>query len=226
MTKQSSSFNQGQIALDLSIPTEKSFDSFIVSGCNKEAVRLLLNTHKWPVRVLTLVGGEGSGKSHLAQAFAKSHKGRVLFPKEPVPIGECRGKVIALDDAQKWSEESLFILLNMALNGDIPYLLLTDQSMPYEWSVRLPDLRSRLKNIPTVRLNSPDENLLEPIIKKIFSDHGRTIDKSVVDYMLIHCPRDISLIQDDVNKIETAARATKSDVTKRFVAKVLRDRNC
>ena len=225
MTKQSSSFNQGQIALDLSIPTEKSFDSFIVSGCNKAAVRLLLNTHKWSIPVLTLVGGEGSGKSHLAQAFAQSHKGRVLFPKEPVPIGECRAKVIALDDAQKWSEESLFILLNMALNGDIPYLLLTDQLMPSLWSIKLPDLRSRLKNIPTVQLNPPDENLLEPIIQKMFADHGRAIDKSVVDYMLIHCSRDISHIQADIYNIETAARMTKSDVTKRFVAKVLRDLN-
>ena len=140
-----------------------------------------------------------------------------------MPIADCRGKVIALDDAQKWSEESLFILLNMALNNDISYLLLTDQEAPSEWSIRLPDLRSRLRNVPMVRLSPPDEKLLEPIIKKLFSDHGRAIDKSVVDYMLVHCPRDISLIQNDVNQIEAAARATKSDVTKRFVAKVLRE---
>ena len=161
----------------------------------------------------------------MAHAFAHSHNGRVLTAKEPVPIAACRGKVIALDDAQKWSEESLFILLNMALNNDIPYLLITDQAMPSAWSIRLPDLRSRLKNIPTVQLNAPDENLLEPIIKKLFSDHGRAIDKSVVDYMLIHCSRDISLIQEDINRIEAAARATKSDVTKRFVAKILREAN-
>ena len=97
--------------------------------------------------------------------------------------------------------------------------------MPSVWSIRLPDLRSRLKNIPIVCLNSPDDNLLEPIIKKMFLDHGRVIDKSVVDYMLIHCSRDISLIQEDINKIEMVARATKSDVTKRFVAKTLREFN-
>ena len=223
MTASSSHQGQGQIALDLSLPVDKSFDSFFLSHCNEEAVKLLQTPHKWSVSVLALTGDAGSGKSHLAHAFATSNKGRVLIANQPVPIADCRGKVIALDDAQKWSEESLFILLNMALNNDISYLLLTDQEAPSEWSIRLPDLRSRLRNVPMVRLSPPDEKLLEPIIKKLFSDHGRAIDKSVVDYMLVHCPRDISLIQNDVNQIEAAARATKSDVTKRFVAKVLRE---
>ena len=217
--------NQAQIALDLSSPSQKTFGSFFRSDCNEDAVDLLQAPHRWSAPVLALSGDAGSGKSHLAHAFATSKQGRVLTPNMPVPIAECRGKVIALDDAQKWSEESLFILLNMALNSDIPHLLLTDQKVPSAWSIRLPDLRSRLKNIPTVSLYQPDENLLEPIIQKLFTDHGRAIDKSVVDYMLIHCPRDISLIQIDVNKIEAAARATKSDVTKRFVAKVLRETN-
>ena len=223
MTNSCSHQDQGQITLDLSSPVEKTFESFFQSDCNGEAVKLLQAPHRWSAPVLALSGEAGSGKSHLAHAFAVSKQGRVLTPNMPVPISECRGKVIALDDAQKWSEESLFILLNMALNSDIPHLLLTDKEVPSVWSIRLPDLRSRLKNIPTVYLQPPDENLLEPIIQKLFSDHGRVIDKSVVDYMLIHCPRDISLIQNDVNNIEAAARATKSDVTKRFVAKTLRE---
>lgn len=211
-----------QIAFDLRAPSPKTFTTFFQSESNEEAVAWLRHPEKWTMPILALIGPSGCGKSHLAEAFAQSHEGRVLNADMPVPIRECRGKVIVLDDAQKWSEESLFILLNMALNGDLVYLLVTDKQPPVNWQVKLPDLRSRLKNIPIANLQPPDENLLEPIIKKIFADYGREIDKSVVDYMLVHGSRDITEIRNDIANIERMASAAKKDVTKRFVAKALK----
>ena len=211
-----------QIAFDLRAPAPKTFATFFQSGSNEDAVSWLRSPEKWSMPIFALIGPSGSGKSHLAGAFTQLHKGRVLRADMPVPISECRGRVIALDNAQMWSEESLFILLNMALNGDVPYLLLTDSHTPSLWDVKLPDLRSRLKNIPVTNLKLPDEALLEPIIKQIFSDYGREIDKNVIDYMLIHCSRDINDIRKDIENIERTARAANKDVTKRFVAKVLK----
>lgn len=211
-----------QIAFDLRVPTPKTFSTFYQSPSSEQAVSWLKHPEKWSMPILALIGPSACGKSHLASAFARAHKGRVLQAEMPVPISECRGQAIVLDNAQMWSEESLFILLNMALNGDISFLLLTDKQAPALWDVKLPDLRSRLKNIPIAKLELPDENLLEPIIKKIFSDYGREIDKSAVDYMLLHCSRDITEIRNDIANIERIASAEKKDVTKRFVAKVLK----
>lgn len=211
-----------QITLDLSPPSIQSFESFLINNANEQAVKWLQNPSLWPMPILGLTAGPGSGKSHLASAFARKHKGRLLKPNVSIRVSQCRGEVIALDDARKWSEESLFILLNMALHDDIPYLLITDRNPPSGWGVKLPDLRSRLNNIPLVTLSLPDETLVEPIIRKLFADQGREISKPVVDYMLIHCSRDISELERDVANIERAAREKKADVTKRFVAKILR----
>ena len=211
-----------QIAFDLRAPTPKTFSTFLHNAASEKTVSWLRNPVQWSMPIFLLIGDAGSGKSHLAHAFADEHDGRVLTADEPVRVSDCRGDVIALDDAQKWSEESLFILLNMALHGDIPHLLLTDRTLPLEWGIKLPDLRSRLNNVPHLELSQPDEILLEPIIKKLFADQGREIDKSVVDYMLVHCSRHISELENDVATIERAARAQKADVTKRFAAKVLK----
>ena len=211
-----------QIALDLRPPAPKTFSTFLYNASSEKTISWLRSPEQWSMPILLLMGEPGSGKSHLAHAFVDDHKGRVLTADEPVRVSDCRGLVIALDDARKWSEESLFILLNMALHGDIPHLLLTDRELPSTWGVKLPDLRSRLNNVPHLSLSSPDEILLEPIIKKLFADQGRAIDKSVVDYMLVHCSRHISELERDVANIERMARAQKADVTKRFAAKVLR----
>jgi len=213
-----------QTAFDLRAPAPKTFNTFLLNQSNEEAVSWLRKPSKWQMPILAVIGMSGSGKSHLLDAFVTEHSARKLQRDIPIPIGECRGQFVALDDAQQWSEESLFILMNMALNGDIPNLLLTDRHSPSDWDIRLPDLRSRLKNIPVVRLAAPNEDLLEPIIKTLFSEQGRQIDSNVVEYILVHCARDISSLEADIEHIERTARAQKADVTKRFVAKVLRER--
>jgi len=211
-----------QIAFDLMAQSPQNFETFFQSSCNEAAVTWLRRPRSWPSNILALIGDAGTGKTHLVNAFVQEVNGRILRLDNPLRGSECRGQAICVDNAQKWSEESLFILINMALNGDITALLLTDRQEPANWQVLLPDLRSRLKNINVVRLAAPDDSLLEPIIRKIFSDYGRDIDKSIVDYILTHCARDLSIINDNIAMIERHARAEKKDVTKRFVAKVLK----
>ena len=211
-----------QIAFDLGAAAPQSFETFLQSSCNETAIAWLRRPASWPSNILALIGEAGTGKTHLVHAFAKEAKARILRLDNPLRVSDCRGQVICVDNAQKWSEESLFILINMALNGDINALLLTDRQDPTQWQAHLPDLRSRLKNLTVVHLAPPDEALLDPIMRKIFSDYGREVDKASIDYMLMHGVRDIAKIRDNIALIERHARAEKRDVTKRFIAKILR----
>ena len=57
-----------QLRLKLKRPASHARDDFVLSPTNVDAVRVLDAWPEWPGQALALVGPEGSGKSHLAQA--------------------------------------------------------------------------------------------------------------------------------------------------------------
>ena len=59
-----------QLRLTLREPAAFTRDAYVEGGSNAEAVRLLDAWPRWPGGCLALVGPEGVGKSHLAQAWA------------------------------------------------------------------------------------------------------------------------------------------------------------
>jgi len=88
-----------------------------------------------------------------------------------------------------WPSSVLFLLgpkgkLNLALNGQIRGLLLADSQAPKDWSIELPDLKSRLLNVPIVSLYDHDDKILDSIVRKLFEDRGRAVTSDLVSYLL------------------------------------------
>lgn len=199
--------NIGQIPLDLSPHPDFTFEAFLVGKSNQDAVAALEAYPDWPSPILILLGGEGCGKTHLGVAWQSENTDTVF-----------------LDDAESLSEEDVFIAANQALNSEIPALLLASRRPPQDWGIDLPDLRSRLFNQPVAVLHEPEEDILEPIIRKLFVDKGRAIKADVVKYLVTYYDRSVPALRSFVSELDAAARAAKKDITRNFVSAYIRSK--
>jgi len=130
-----------------------------------------------------------------------------------------------MDDASTADEAALFAVMNQALNGEISGLILADRNVSAEWDIQLPDLRSRLSNTPMAIIEEHDDDILEPIVRKLFQDKGREVSRDLIDYLLKYQERSVAAQRVIAAELESAAQRQKADLTKAFAAKYLKGRS-
>ena len=194
-----------QIPLDLTPAPDFTFENYIEAPSNSGALRVVRAWPAWPAAAMLLLGPEGTGKTHLGEAW----------------LGVSHG--VFLDDAHTLSDDALFGFINRALRGEIPGLLMASRVAPDDWGVQLPDLRSRLNSTPKIQLGEPDDDSLRPITRALFERRGRVVPEDVVDYLLRHADRSVPALRRTIAMIDEAASSAKADVTKAFAAKQLRE---
>jgi len=158
----------------------------------------------WPSPILMLIGPKGTGKSHIGRAWA------------------AETACTFIDEADKQDEAELFAIMNEALNGNITGLLLAARQAPSEWTIALPDLRSRLLNTPLAVLDEHDDDILEPVLRRVFEEKGRQVSHDLIEYLLKYQERTIAAQRDIAAELELAAQTAKVDLTKNFAAKYLK----
>ena len=187
-----------QIPFDLAPKTGSGFDSFFITDTNRITVTALKAWPDWPAPILLLLGPKGTGKTHLGQAWQALSHG------------------LLADDADQAEEAALFAQMNQALNGDVSGMLLTSSKPLSNWGVKMPDLNSRLRSTPVMKMDDYDEAALEPILRQLFEARGRVITKDLVDYILKYQDRDVGSLRKLVQIMDEAALAENADLTKHF----------
>jgi chromosomal replication initiation ATPase DnaA len=193
-----------QQAFDLAGSPDYSFATMIEGESNRAALNYVRGFADWPSPVALIIGPEGSGKTHMGEAFANEH-----------------AQARFLDDADRLDEHVLFDSINRALSGETARLLLAASRAPADWGTVMPDLRSRMANVPVFTVEEPGDDILRPILVQLFFNHGRAISPDAVDFMLTRCPRAVAELDAVVAMIEAEAQAKKADVTKNFVSRFL-----
>lgn len=184
-----------QMVLPLRWKAAQGQKDFYVSEANQDAVQFLDSWSTWPVPAAILIGPTGSGKSHLAAIFARRANARLW------------------DDADRTqSEEALFHAWNAAMEERRP-LLMTARSMPADWNIALPDLRSRLAATPRVQIRPPDDALLEALFLKLWRDRGIDLAPEVASYVLTRIERSFESAARAVDLIDRAAMAEQRPIT-------------
>lgn len=196
-----------QIPLDLPWPRHDraSRADFAVTESNHEAVGFLNNWQDWPDGRLALVGPEGCGKTHLALVWAQQSGARFVDESaDPRDLAQS-GCVVFEDCDRRLSspeaEAALFHLLNI-LREEGGHILLTARTPPARWDIRLPDLASRLSAITVAEIKTPDDELLEHLVVKLFSDREIVIKDRLATYIAKRADRSSAAIEAAVAMLD------------------------
>lgn len=215
-----------QLALQLDHAESFARDDFLGGPSNAAALKLIDDWPDWPGRIVVLVGPEGSGKSHLAtiwaeQAGARRISARALVNAN-VPAALATGALVVEDAAEAAFEETaMFHLLNLAREEAV-YVLLTARLPPAGWTVRTPDLASRLKAMPAVALAPPDDALLRAILVKLFADRQLHVEEDLIGYLVTRIERSFAAARAVVCKLDAEALRQKRPLTRALASELLR----
>jgi chromosomal replication initiation ATPase DnaA len=153
-----------QLALPFEWPADPRDDEFLVTESNERAVQQLEHWSTWAVAAVVITGPRKSGRSLLARIFA----------------GKTGGQLI--DDAEQQAEADIFHAWNRAQETRRPVVIVA-YAAPPEWTIRLPDLRSRLIASPTVRLGAPDEALMRAVLERQFFRRGLDARPDLIEWL-------------------------------------------
>jgi chromosomal replication initiation ATPase DnaA len=214
-----------QLTLDLPHRTALGAEDFLVSDCNRAAVKLIDAWPQWPDQVQLLIGPAASGKTHLARVWQALSGAKALSPnmlRVDFIDGMEAGTPLVVEDADRtaYEEKALFHLVNLARENRL-FVLLTARSAPNLWRLSLPDLLSRLNAVPAVEIGAPDDALIQTVMLKHFVDRQLDIDPKVLTYLSLHVDRSLAAAAAAVAAIDCAALATGRKINRQLVSEVL-----
>lgn len=217
-----------QLPLALGFSENFGREDFLSGPSNAPALALIERWPDWPARTVALVGPEGSGKSHLAAIWARGAGARSIashaITPATVPTALATGALVIEDLREGACEDAaLFHLLNLAREqGD--HVLITARTAPSSWSIRLRDLASRLRAVPTVTLDPPDDALLRAVMVKLFADRQLAVDEGLIGYLTTRIERSLAAARAVVAELDREALRQKREVNRALAAELMRER--
>jgi chromosomal replication initiation ATPase DnaA len=200
-----------QLAIDLPYTPALGRADFLVSACNTAPLAWVERWPDWPGRRLVLHGPQGSGKSHLAQLWCTESSARLLAGASLTPHDALLGNGavlpgIAVDDAEAAPEIALLHLYNSCAEAGIGLLVVSRQP-PASWPVALPDLASRLRAMPAIGIEPPDDALLAAVLVKHFADRQLRVMPAVIGYLVPRMERSFAMAAALAGRLDELALA-------------------
>jgi chromosomal replication initiation ATPase DnaA len=200
-----------QLAIDLSSRPAFGRADFLVSECNRAALVFIDRWPDWPGRRLLLYGPQGSGKSHLARLWCAESGARYIaggdLGSAELPLANgASPSAMVVDDAEAASERSLLHLYNSCAEAGTT-LLVVNRNAPAAWSIALPDLASRLRAMPAVGIDMPDDALLAAVLVKHFADRQLRVAPSVIGYLVPRMERSFAMAASMAARLDELALA-------------------
>jgi len=214
-----------QLVLDLAHRQALGEEDFLVSRSNAAAVELIDAWPHWSHPAAAVVGPQGSGKSHLANVWRLRSAGHLVPASElsdAVVAALAERSALVVEDLDRGiaDERALFHLLNRARESAV-FVLLTSRQAPGDMDFRIPDLRSRLRALPVVDLQPPDETLLKAVLVKLFCDRQLNVEPAVIDYLSVRMERSMEAANRVVAAVDRLALAMHRKVTRPLAAEAL-----
>ena len=210
-------------------PHSPSFarEDFLSSPSNLDALKAIELWPNWAGRMLMLVGPEGAGKSHLGAIWARAAAavtvaGEVWGEQSLEACAPAHALLIDDADAATRAETLFFHLINIAMQNNA-WLLLTCRTAPDAWGLGTPDLLSRLRLAPIVRLDAPDIELTEAVLFKLFSDRQLQVEPHVIAYIALRIERSLGAARELVATLDNEALTQGRRITRTMASNALQE---
>jgi chromosomal replication initiation ATPase DnaA len=215
-----------QLALALDHAESYARDDFLSGSCNAAALQLIDSWPDWPASAIALVGPEGSGKTHLATIWALASGARVIsghaLTETALRSALATGALVIEDAAAIADERALFHLINLA-REEGAFLLFTARTTPSMWPFAIADVISRLRAMPVVMLQAPDDAMLRAVIVKLAADRQLGFDESVVRYLSTRIERSFAAARAAVIALDNEALRQGRPPSRALAAEIFRD---
>lgn len=216
-----------QITLDFPSADNYGRHQFMIGACNAIAADWIDRWPDWPgvIRAVIIHGDQYCGKSHLAAIWKAASKA--------TDIASIATGIDHLDPAQsyvldgltcgtEWPDETLFHLLNR-FTGSAGSLMILATEAPALMPWRLPDVTSRLAAINTAQITTPDDDLLECLLRKLADDRGMALDDEMITYIVKRMERSFGSANSIIDALNEISITEKKKVNMAMTRKVLAD---
>jgi chromosomal replication initiation ATPase DnaA len=214
-----------QLALALDHAESYAREDFLSGPCNAAALALIDSWPDWPASAVALAGPEGSGKSHLAAIWAAAAGARVISGRALTHgnlLPSLATGALVVEEAGPSDEHALFHLINLAREQEA-FLLFTARAAPSVWPITLADLASRLRAIPVVTLEIPDDAMLRAVIVKLAVDRQLNLDENTVSYLSTHIERSFAAARAALVALDEEALRRGRPPSRTLAAEMFRD---
>lgn len=216
-----------QLSFDLPTKAAHGREDFYVSPSNAIAVGMIDAWENWSPRKLSLIGPNGSGKTHLTHVWAERANAAIINASDitGADIAALAKTNVAVEDvptiaANTDAQTALFHLHNLAL-AEGQSLLFTATKPAQHWGLTLPDLKSRMEATHTANLQSPDDTLLSALLAKLFNDRQLIPHPDVIPYLTLRMDRSFDTARRIVTMMDKRALDQSRPLGRKLASEVL-----
>ena len=159
---------------------------FFISSSNSEAFNIIQSCPKWIKKTANIFGPTGSGKSHLVSIFEKKISSIKISGhniSDDIFLKLKLKEALIIEDLnEKFPENILYSLFNVS-EQDNKFILMTSTKSIVSLNFKLPDLISRVKNCSIIEIKLPEDDLIDVILTKNFSDRQIAVNKKYIHYI-------------------------------------------
>lgn len=208
-----------QFIFDLKTKINFSESDFFVNSTNKKAVDLVSLWPDWHNKAAIIYGESKSGKSHLGNIWMQRADATLIDLKNNDINNNKNSKINYLIDnfsLIKQDQENIILdIFNQCLFNNNYILFLCSEIKDINF--KLKDLESRFNSILSTVIEKPDDQIIEVLIIKYFSDHQVLITNDVIKYLSGRTERGYNDLFNMLNKINNLSLKNKQKITIPFL---------
>ncbi len=204
-------------------------EDFIVSSCNQTAFDFIKKYHlkdKNLPKIFAILAPKLGGKTYLAKIWQRKFAAEFLCLEELENVNlfeliKPKKFYIIEDISENNNPELLLQIFNLIQEKSASLLLTSDSVLGYDTS-NIKDLDSRLRNVFSLEISSPDDALIRMLLSKNFAVKQLKVETKVIDFLVKNLGRSFADISNISKLLEFYSLERKCNINIALVREIIK----